>query len=331
MLRYPSVTPDHHLQAIKEHLKRSHQYSGKTVPEIREAAEASAGQIPAVAGTLVEQVQAEQINGEWIRAGDCAVDYVKTKEPAAPDKLQVILYCHGGGFVSGSCAVYRDLAARISSASGTAVLTVEYRLAPEHSYPAANEDCLAAYQWLLEQGVLPANIMLGGDSVGATLALMTLLTLRDHAVELPAGAFLLSPHADLVHLDGESYESRAESDPTGSREANQRILEDYLGDYTGDMPGVLSPLQTDLSGLPPLFMQAGDLEVLLSDAERLAAKAKAAGNKVTLEVWENMWCAFQLLAALLPEAQQAIGNIGGFIREALNPGSGLEEQAQQHQ
>lgn len=146
---------------------------------------------------------------------------------------------------------------------------------------------------------------------------MTLITLRDQGDKLPAGACLLSPHADLIHLDGESYDSRAGTDPTGSREANQRMIEEYMGDYGSAWPAILSPLRMDLRGLPPLLIQAGDHEVLLSDAERLAEQAKAAGITVELQIWENMWCAFQLMAAMLPEAQQAIGNIGSFIKRVL--------------
>ncbi|WNS45450.1 alpha/beta hydrolase [Paenibacillus sp. MMS20-IR301] len=307
---YPSITPDGHLQAIKAHLRQTTRYAEQTVQEIRAAAEESVSRLPALSGLQVQPVIHGSFRGEWVSCAD------GPGLPLGPGG-QVLLYYHGGGFISGSCAICRDLAARLSAAGGIAVLTAEYRLAPEFCYPAAGDDCLAAYRWLLEQGVSPADIILGGDSVGATLALMTLITLREQGVKLPAGACLLSPHADLVHLDGESYESRAAVDPTGSREANQRILVDYLGPYAGEMPALLSPLRLDLQGLPPLLIQAGSLEVLLSDAERLAAKAQAAGNAVTLEVWENMWCSFQLLGALLPEAQQAIDQIGSFIKRTL--------------
>jgi acetyl esterase/lipase len=212
--------------------------------------------------------------------------------------------------------MYRDLAARISAACGIRVLTVEYRLAPEHRYPAANEDCFAAYRWLIAQGIEPDHIIVGGDSVGATLGLMTLISLRDAGEALPAAAVLLSPHGDLVHLDGESYTSRAMTDPTGSLEGNQKILEDYIGLRNGDIPipGILSPLRVKLHGLPPMLIQAGDQEVLLSDAERLAARCNAAGTEVMLEIWENMWSGFQFMAGLLIEGEQAITGIGSFVR-----------------
>lgn len=319
----PGITPIKQLEAIRQHLRQNHTFSGKTVHEIRIAAENSARQLPVLSGMHVERVGTDQFSGEWVRAGrgtghsGLNPELRGTGVSAVASERKVILYYHGGGFVAGSCASYRDLAARLSEVCGIAVFTVEYRLAPEFHYPAANEDCLAAYRWLLEQGVLPGNIILGGDSVGATIVLMTLITLRDEGDRLPAGACLLSPHTDLVHLDGESYESRAELDPTGNREGNRRILEDYLGDYAGERPALLSPLRMDLGGLPPLFIQVGDQEVLLSDAERLAEQARAAGNQVSLEVWENMWCSFQVMAGLLPEAALAIRHLGNYIRSTL--------------
>ncbi|WP_238655226.1 alpha/beta hydrolase [Paenibacillus piscarius] len=310
-----STTPLERLQAMKNYLKVNNQFSGKTVQEIRLAAAQAAAQIPLLDGVLVEEITAAPFAGEWVRAGGVHKQLSAGQEVMA--EQTVILYFHGGGFVSGSCTIYRDLAARLSAASGAAVLTAGYRLAPEHPYPAANEDCLLAYRWLLDRGIPAGNIMLCGDSVGATLALMTLITLRDHGEPLPAGACLLSPHADLVHLDGDSYDSCAELDPTGSREANQQLLQAYMGDFASDYPALLSPLRMDLHGLPPMLIQAGQHEVLRSDAERLAEQAMAAGNSVELEIWENMWCAFQLLAAMLPESARAIEHIGSFIRKTL--------------
>ncbi|MEK3835644.1 alpha/beta hydrolase [Paenibacillus sp. FSL R7-0128] len=312
---YPSSTPIEQLQAITAYLKSNNSYSRSPVQEIRAAALEASRQLPFLEGVKVEPVEVETFSGEWVRAEEKSLQGEGQSQPA---ENKVILYYHGGGFVSGSCEIYRDLAARLSEAAGgIAILTVEYRLAPEFCFPAANEDCLAAYHWLLGRGVLAGNIIVCGESVGATLALMTLITLRDQGDKLPAGACLLSPHADLIHLDGESYDSRAGTDPTGSREANQRMIEEYMGDYGSAWPAILSPLRMDLRGLPPLLIQAGDHEVLLSDAERLAEQAKAAGITVELQIWENMWCAFQLMAAMLPEAQQAIGNIGSFIKRVL--------------
>ena len=219
--------------------------------------------------------------------------------------------------MSGSCEIYRDLAARLSEAAGgITVLTVEYRLAPEFCYPAANEDCLAAYRWLLERGVHAGNIIVCGDSVGGTLALMTLITLRDQGNSLPVPACYL-PMPILFFWTGSRMTAVRERTRQEAGEANQRMIVEYMGDYNGAWPAILSPLRMDLRGLPPLLIQAGDHEVLLSDAERLAEHVRAAGITVELQIWENMWCAFQLMAAMLPEAQQAIGNIGSFIKKVL--------------
>ncbi|OAB44331.1 alpha/beta hydrolase [Paenibacillus glacialis] len=300
-------TPLEQLKGIKSYLRQTSNYEGKTVEEIRNGMADAAAALPQLPDIMFERVAIGHLKGEWVSSVDNNPETEK----------QVILYLHGGGFISGTCEFYRDLASRISKASGVKVLTLEYRLAPEYPYPAANEDCLSAYSWLMENGFTPHNIILGGDSVGGSLALMTLLSLRDANEVLPAGAFLISPHTDLVHLDGESYQSRAELDPSGSIQTNQRILSAYLGDVSQEVPLLLSPLRMDLKGLPPLFIQVGDHEVLLCDATRCADLARDAGVEVTLEVWDNMWSVFHFLAYMLPEAQHAITNIGQFVRTTL--------------
>ncbi|WP_159881392.1 alpha/beta hydrolase [Paenibacillus puerhi] len=296
------------LMAIKSHLKQTSHYATQSTEQIRQDLAAAATRFPQLPYTRIEQTSFGQLTGEWV--SDASRLPVSEK--------RVILYFHGGGFIAGTCEFYRDLAARVAKASGVKVLTFEYRLAPEHRYPAANEDAMHVYRQLLEEGYSARHMVFGGDSVGATLALMTLLTLRDAGEELPAGAFLLSPHTDLVHLDGESYQSRAELDPTGSKQSSERILADYLGGWSGEFPSLLSPLRLELKNLPRLLIQVGDHEVLLSDAIRLAERARAAGVDVSLEVWEQMWSVFQGLAYLLPEARQAIDHIGRFVQSCLD-------------
>ncbi|GGH19601.1 alpha/beta hydrolase [Paenibacillus segetis] len=308
-------TPKEQLEAIKGYLKQVNVVEGKSVEHIRQQMEEAVTQLPKLPNIVIEPVQMGDLSGEWVSTNEDHTEY--DDEVGFESNQQVILYFHGGGFTSGSCNYYRDLAARISKSSGIKVLVLEYRLAPEHPYPAANEDCLFAYRWLQANGHSADHIVLGGDSVGASLVLMTLLSLRDHGEALPAGAFLISPHSDLVNLDGESYESRAELDPTGSLNGNQAILTHYLGSYSGPIPELLSPLRMDLGGLPELLIQVGDHEVLLSDATRLAERATAAGVQVSLEVWENMWSVFHFLAYMLPEAEQAISNIGQFVGARL--------------
>ncbi|RUT36226.1 alpha/beta hydrolase [Paenibacillus zeisoli] len=274
----------------------------------REMSEAPSEQ-PTIVGLITKPVNVNGLYGEWVSTAEIEISGDGSKP--------VVLYFHGGGFVAGTCRFYRDMAARISHFSGVQVLTFEYRLAPEHPYPAANEDALTAYYWLIEQGYSASQIMFGGDSVGATLALMTLITLRDRREALPVGAFMISPHADLVHLDGDSYVTNKELDPTGSLEGNERILAAYLSSWQSVPPEILSPLRMNLTGLPPLFIQVGSMEVLLSDAVRLREQAEQAGVDVTLEIWDNMWSVFHFLAYMLPEAEQAIRNIGMFNRQKL--------------
>ncbi|TCZ79411.1 alpha/beta hydrolase [Paenibacillus albiflavus] len=299
-------TSQEQLQAIKHVLKQTSDYAHQSVEQIRQGMNEAAARFPMLPDIVVEDAVIGQLHGEWVRGQKDVADQ------------KVILYFHGGGFIAGSCEFYRDLAARISMASGVSVLTVDYRLAPEYPYPAANEDCLSAYHWLLDQGYSARDIVLGGDSVGGSLALMTLLSLRDAGDELPRGAFLMSPHTDLVHLDGDSYVSRAALDPTGSLLTSGRIVNDYLGNWSGAVPALLSPLNMNLHGLPSLFIQVGDHEVLLSDSTRFADRARAAGVEVTLEIWEEMWSVFHTLAYMLPEAQQAIRNIGLYVQRQFS-------------
>jgi len=294
------------LAAIKNSLKQSGGFDSKSVEQIRREMAETAKTMPVCPEVAVKQAAIGHLGGEWILPDNLA----------STNENQAILYFHGGGFVAGTCEFYRDLCARIAKSSETAVLAIEYRLAPEHPYPAANDDCLTAYRWLLANGYSPRHIVLGGDSVGGCLALMTLIALRDQGQRLPAGAFLMSPHTDLVNLDGETYISRAELDPTGSLAASRRILEAYAGSRSENIPA-LSPVNMNLELLPPLFIQVGDHEVLLSDALRLAHRAQEAGVAVELEIWESMWSVFQFLAYLLPEARQAIANIGQFVQALL--------------
>jgi monoterpene epsilon-lactone hydrolase len=279
-----------------------------TVQSMREA-ENSIVILDPPAGTIIEKVDVEGMNAEWVRAA--------TVEPKSG---KVVLYFHGGGFIIGSCATYRDLAARISKSAGVPVLVIEYRLAPEHKYPAANNDCIAAYRWLLKQGFKPGDIAFGGDSAGGSLALMTLLSLRETGGPLPAAVFLLSPLTDLVHFDGESYKTRVGSDPVIGRDNMKTVMEKNLAPFIGDIktkPAILSPVRQNLAGLPPMLIQVGNDEVLLSDSTRLAERAKRAGVDVTIQVWDHMWHVFQVNAIFVPEARQAIGDIGVFLKKHL--------------
>ena len=260
-------------------------------------------------GGTFKKVSLEGIPAEWVTTPD-----------VSEGKKSVILYFHGGGFYEGSCETYRAFAGQLSLASGTRVLTVDYRLAPENKYPAANEDCLGAYRWLLKNGVPAKDIIIGGDSAGGTLTLMTLLSLRDAGDQLPAAAFTLSAVTDYIDFDGESYASRAKLDPLMSSMDKVKVNMDRYLDPSKqkEIPSIFSPLKQDLRGLPPLLLQVGDHEILLSDSVRFAERAKKAGVDTTLEIYPNMFHCFQLTFFLMPEAKKAIRNIGSFIQKYIN-------------
>jgi len=260
-----------------------------------------------------EQVAARQPLPTDIDINPLTIDGMRAEWVCAAPLIprQVVLWLHGGGFFAGSCLTHRDLAARIARASGACILLPEYRLAPEHPFPAALDDAIRAYAWLREQGVAPGHIILGGDSAGGGLALALLLRLRATGQALPAGAALLSPWVDLA-LTGATLTTHAARDPLCAAEGLQLAAHLYLGSANPRNP-VVSPLYGKLHDLPPLFIQAGEDEVLLDDAQRLARYAREAGVPVVLEIWEGMWHVWHGWAAELPEARQAIERIGAWL------------------
>jgi epsilon-lactone hydrolase len=268
----------------------------------RQGWEAAAAQAELPAGISIVAIDAAGMRAEWVSSSS-----------AAPQA--VLYYLHGGGFTAGSCVTHRELAARLCLAGGVRVLLIDYSLAPEHAFPAALEDAAAGYQWLLAQGISPQQIVIGGDSAGGGLALATMVWLREHTVTLPAGGVLLSPWTDLA-LAGSSIQTRADLDPLCSQASLQRAAQWYLA---GADPAdhFASPVYAELYGLPPLLIQVGDHEILLSDSTRVAEQARALGVDVTLEVYDELWHVFQGWAAALPEGRQAIERIGAFVRRKL--------------
>jgi len=301
----PSVRSRVFRSVIVEHLVRnSTSLEGRTIDEYRRKEEALAGHQILPRGTHVERLNIDGLPAEWVRAKDVPVGDGRT-----------ILYFHGGGYIAGSCSTHRDLAARISAACGVRVLVVDYRLAPEHKYPAAVDDGLRSFRWLREQGVSARQIAIGGDSAGGGLALATLLALRDGGEELPKAAFLLSPWLSQIP-DGESYKTRAEVDPLITETFAGACAEAFLGG-TGVDPRELVLFEKDLRGLPSLLVQVGEDEILLSDSVRLVENARAVGVDARLDIWEEMWHVFQAFAVVLPEAKHAVAAIGSFVREKL--------------
>jgi monoterpene epsilon-lactone hydrolase len=249
-----------------------------------------------------QPVYVSSVSAEWVSGRNLSDD-------------RVILYMHGGCYTGGSVDTHRDLMTRLSIASSMRVLGLNYRLAPEHPFPAAVEDTVAAYRWLLEIGIEPSRIALAGDSAGAGLALAATITIRDGGLPLPSAVVCISPWVDL-EVTGSSIETKAGEDPIVSRDMLLGWGKLYLGNNDARTP-LASPLYADLRRIPPLLIQVGSAEVLLDDATRLADRASAAGVDLTLEVWPEMIHVWHTFAAILPEGRQAIERIAQFVRTRL--------------
>lgn len=277
--------------------------AGESVDALRSALERLSKYQKVPSGVEVHPATVGDVAGEWITAPDVAED-------------QVVLFLHGGACIAGSPATHRELAARIAMACAARVLVIDYRLAPEHPFPAALDDAMTAYRWLLKEGISPTHIAIGGDSSGGGLTLQTLISLRDAASPLPGAAFFLSPQTDWTHFDGESFTTRARKDPLLTPSMCRFTASCYVGPADPSTP-LLSPARMDLSDLPPMLIHAGDREILLSDAMRLAKRARESGVKVTFKVWKGMWHGFHASASVVPEARQALRELGTFVREHL--------------
>ncbi len=226
-----------------------------------------------------------------------------------------VLYFHGGVYVMGDAFLAADLASQVGRRTNARTISVDYRLAPEHPYPAAVDDALAAYEALLDDGVAPSDIVFAGESAGGGLAIATLVNARDHGLPLPATAFVMSPYVDLT-LAGTTLASRRDVDPLLSREALQARVADYTAGQDAAL-GLISPLFADLSGLPPLIIQAGTHEVLLDDAVRLARQATGADVEVTLDITPHVPHVFQAYHAILDEGTAALDRAGQLLSTHL--------------
>ena len=246
-----------------------------------------------------ETVDAGGVPAEWVSAPCC-------------DTSRAVLYLHGGGYAIGSLNTHRRLAYDISAASSARVLLVDYRLAPEHPFPAAIDDAAAAWCWLLGQGFAPGRLAIAGDSAGGGLAIATLVNLRDNALGLPACAVAISPWVDLEGL-GNSITTRAAQDPMVQKDGLLWMAGMYLQGRDARTP-LAAPLHADLKGLPPVLVQVGTAETLLDDAIRIAERMHAAGVEARLAVWPNMLHVFPLFAPILSEGRDGCIEIGAFIR-----------------
>jgi len=290
------------LKAVSEMMRVIVQRADMPVAKIRAEFESMLAGFTLPADMRTERLSAGGVPAAWVVAPEARVD-------------RAVLYLHGGGYVVGSINTHRELAARLSRAARARVLVIDYRLAPEHPYPAAVEDATAAYRWLLAAGTPPQHIVIAGDSAGGGLTVATLVALRDAALPLPAAGVCLSPWVDLEG-SGESMTTKAAVDPLVDRERVRKTAAYYLAGQDPRTP-LAAPLYANLSGLPPLLIQVGTAETLLDDSTRLAERARKAGVNVTLEPWEDMVHVWQVFAAILPEGQQAIERIGDFIRQRV--------------
>jgi monoterpene epsilon-lactone hydrolase len=250
----------------------------------------------------------EPRRGEWLEPvtnlSDKALDAAR-----AP----TILYFHGGGYYFCSPQSHRALVFGLATRAMAPTFSLDYRLAPEHRFPAALNDAMAAYRDLVAGGTPPESIVIAGDSAGGGLALAALVALRDAGDALPAGGVLFSPWTDLA-ASGATIRTNDGADPMFSGPAIGRAARVYLGDTPATHP-YASPLYADLQGLPPLFIQAGSTEVLLDDSRRVADNARAAGVPVELQIWPKMPHVWQMFAPFVPEARRALDAAAGFVRE----------------
>ena len=261
--------------------------------------DALADYFPVADGTEVELASVGGVRGEWVRARRARRD-------------AVLLYLHGGGYVVGSPKSHRHLVAALSEASGMPVFAADYRLAPEHPFPAAVDDAISAYRALLDSGIAADKIAIAGDSAGGGLTLATLLSARDKSLPMPACAILISPWADLGQ-GGEAYRTRAARDPMITRENLDEMAAAYLGTADAKTP-LASPAFADFTGLPPLLIQVGTEEALHSDAETVKARAEEASVEVSFESWAGMVHVWHAFHPILSEGRDAIARIGSYLK-----------------
>jgi monoterpene epsilon-lactone hydrolase len=235
--------------------------------------------------------------------------------PADESKGGVVLYLHGGAYISGSINTHRTLVSEIAAAARTRALIIDYRLAPEHPFPAAVEDAASSYQWLLKRGIPAKSIAIVGDSSGGGQVLATLLKLRDDGTPLPGCGVCLCPWIDLT-CSGESWQTNANTDLMVEGTNLGGCAELYLQGSDARNP-LASPIFADLHGLPPIYIQVGSDEVLLSDSTNFGRLAEAAGVEMRLEVWQDMQHLWQMATRYIPESRQAVQKVGDYLREKL--------------
>lgn len=269
----------------------------QTIEELRATMEEVGRKFTPPEGVVFEPADADGVAGEWA-----------TPPAAGPET--VILYLHGGGYGVGSIASHRHLVAQLAQAAAARGFSIDYRLAPEHPFPAAVDDAVAAARWLLGQGIRPERLVFAGDSAGGGLAIASCLALRDAGDPVPAALVCMSPLTDLAK-EGDSMRTKIDLDPMVNPESSAA----YVGE-NGDLKAPLaSPLYADLRGLPPMQILVGTWETLLDDSTRIAERARAACVDVDLQVWDEMIHIWPYFADIIPEGKEAIARMGNYIRE----------------
>ena len=258
---------------------------------------------PTAFGVTVTADKVGGLHAEWLR-------------PRNRVEGKLLLYLHGGAYIIGGCDMHRHMVSHIARAGRIQALVPEYRLAPEHKFPAAVDDALSVYRSVLRMGIKPDDIIIAGDSAGGGLTVATLLALRDAGDALPAAAILMSPFLDATG-SGESMRTRADLDPWFRAEDLPVISDHYCESHQRRFP-LVSPVFADVEELPPMLIQVGDHEILLSDSQRFADLLIAAGIDVQLEVWPEMYHVFQIFVGKMPEARRAINTIGDYIQSRSN-------------
>lgn len=284
--------------------ERAAKRGNMTLKETRDSFDSEMGRIPLADNVTVESLSFGSVPAEKI-----------TPANATPGKA--LLYLHGGGHIFGSIQSHRHFVSRLAVATKATAWHIDYRLAPEHPYPAAIEDALTAYRALLDSGVAAADLVVGGESAGGNLAAALLLKLKDEKLPQPAGLYLLSPWLDMT-TTAESYDKVGARDPMISRDGIVGVATAYLGNQP-DNP-LASPVRADVAGLPPMLIQVGSEEVLLSDSTAFANNAAMTGIDVTLRVWAGMPHAWPLFHPFLRAGLPAIDEVGAWMRKRLEVG-----------
>lgn len=284
--------------------KRKNPYTeNKTIDQLRKETENAGSSIPLPKNIKYKSVVAGNVNAEWITCGEV-------------NENRIFMFMHGGGYYRGSIAATRATVARISAEAKIKCLSIDYRLAPEHPFPAAINDTYSAYEWLVNEGINPEHIIVSGQSAGGGLCLALLLKIKDKNFSQPKGAVALSPWTDLYQT-GKTMVTNEKIDPIISKKYLDRFAKLYFPD-SYSMSYLASPIIGELSGLPDILIQVGSAETMLDDSKRFYKKAKKANVNVKLEIWEDMFHGWHSNAHILNDADKAIKNIGIFCRNVLN-------------